>query len=429
MMKTRQEVVGEALWARMSSTYKDWVDQDRYGHVYAHDTGLEISSFRQALGFIFGHSYRGELRLNETKVTCNLDMKVQEVLTFSVLNREGQLMALKDVVFGYLCVAAFAPLVHMISEIGEDETPEEYDAFLASIAGAYNAKSITALCLSPKNKPALIQGLQDLFMERLGDRSLGEFFEVNIAPNGYRSWWDGAFSDAGEPQEPRAIKTEHGTVTLELSLYTDAGGSDIRPYEWQALLCTDPLSAQPDAIACGMVYVLPRYEGALDCSPVDLCWAADTVESTYATQVMSFLAQHQDANELLHHGDLCVLGLWERKEDSQKGLGAEVLEAALKELRHCFPRVCTLVYNSRPAQFFDEAFETDPAEIQVARMEAKEKLEQVIEKLAPQQWLGAVLRGVSNPFDSYDDSTGKLIEMDANTVKYMIGQQGPYGQQ
>ncbi|HGF4015345.1 hypothetical protein K6L09_32780 [Burkholderia cepacia] len=165
---------------------------------------------------------------------------------------------------------------------------------------------------------------------------------------GYFQWWPEAFTGWGIALKTHAVKVLNGTATTRALRYDDCD-SDVKPYEWMTALEASESQKIPDAVACGMVYVLPRVDGYTDCSLSDLRWASDAVSDTDVAQMLAFLEQTADVSDLLQRGDLCFVWLWERREGSEKGLGAKVLEAALVDLKKRFRGLKTLIVSMVPA--------------------------------------------------------------------------------
>lgn len=248
--------------------------------------------------------------------------------------------------------------------------------------------------LDARAEVALALGLQAVLLECAGHLPLWALYQQRVSEYGYRGWWPGSFSGAGEPLKPRAYKTPNGNVEVKVGRYMDGPQGGIRPYEWHAELRLDSTSKEemPDAVACGMVYVLERYRGMLRSTPNDLRWAADQVADTDVAQVLGFLQQHPDAEGDMEEGDLCFLWLWERKVRTPNGLGAEVLTQALKDLKKRFRSVRTLIVNLQPSQFDERALPSDPPEIEVARIDAIERIESAVRAMAPESALNGELR-------------------------------------
>ncbi|MBK1902258.1 MULTISPECIES: hypothetical protein [Burkholderia] len=165
---------------------------------------------------------------------------------------------------------------------------------------------------------------------------------------GYFQWWPDAFTGWGTPLKPHAAKVLSGIATTRVLRYDDCD-SDVKPYEWMTGFEASESQIIPDAVACGMVYVLPREGGYANCSFSDLRWASDAVSDTDVAQMVAFLTDTADASDLVQCGDLCFVWLWERRQGSEKGLGAKVLEAALVDLKKRFRGLKTLIVSLVPA--------------------------------------------------------------------------------
>ncbi|VWC82100.1 hypothetical protein BLA39750_01278 [Burkholderia lata] len=165
---------------------------------------------------------------------------------------------------------------------------------------------------------------------------------------GYFQWWPDAFTGWGTPLKPHEAKILSGIATTRVLRYDDCD-SDVKPYEWMTGFAASDSQIIPDAVACGMVYVLPREGGHSNCSFSDLRWASDAVSDTDVAQMVAFLTHTADASDLVQRGDLCFVWLWERRPGSEEGLGAKVLEAALIDLKKRFRGLKTLIVSLVPA--------------------------------------------------------------------------------
>jgi hypothetical protein len=140
----------------------------------------------------------------------------------------------------------------------------------------------------------------------------------------------------------------------------------------------------PDAVAYGMAYVFERDATGLPVGTVDdMVCASDAVSDVDVQQIDALLAQHGDMPEIIQGSDLAMVWLWERRLGSERGLGAECLFAALRDLSARFGHLHTVAVNMKPAQFNDWEEGIDPPGIVVAKQEAIDALHSHIDALRP----------------------------------------------
>jgi hypothetical protein len=138
-----------------------------------------------------------------------------------------------------------------------------------------------------------------------------------------------------------------------------------------------------------MVYVLPREGGYADCTASDLRWASDAVADADVAQMMAFLQQTPDVPDLLNRGDLCFIWLWERREGTERGIGAQCLDSALTELKKRFRSLKTVVVSLQPWQLQEQAAsDTSPASARKMQSAAA-SLKHCLDRLRPERCFGA----------------------------------------
>lgn len=395
-MQEPEDIVGEALWNRMTVTYRGWIRTDRYGTTAAMNSGHETYSVRQLLGPIYAvGGHKRLLHCKGGRSEFKMGMTMRQLTEMDIRQADGSLLQLDHLFFQNLCVQMFDSLLSEVkSYLDTTEADEERSAILKG-ASCHTWESLLELCTSPANARFLIERLYRIWVHETADAKLWEFFQMRHQNDGYRTWYPGACGVFGHLMAPREIRSKSADVVIEVSRYMDDTGTTIRPFEWEAQLRIDSTSEFPDAIACGMVYVMGR-EGEEPAPPNQLLKAVASLADHDAEQVLAFFGQYHHAEKLAARGDLCFLWLWERREGSARGLGVEVLEVALRDLKDRFPRLKTLVVNIKPSQFRDAAADNDPSEVQVARFEACERLEKLLNSLHVAERFNLDLRMVAS---------------------------------
>ena len=154
-----------------------------------------------------------------------------------------------------------------------------------------------------------------------------------------------------------------------------------------------------------MVYVFKLANDGLPFSGHEhLVASADEVADTDVFQVVSFLDQHDDAEELINESDLCFVWLWERKSGALKGAGGECLRAAIKDIKSRFRKVKTVVVDVRPAQFKSWTDQIDPPTVELAKQEAIEAIHGRLHELDLGKLVSGEMRYIVNNHGSDPDA-------------------------
>ena len=414
-MRQPQEIVGPAIWNRMEGAFRKWVKWDSYASRMNKPRNVhQAGSVRELIGNMFHFDAQVGLWKGRERARCTLEMTLGELLSREIVMDDRTTRRPVEVVFMKgLCLTNLTSLMGEASSMScSGEEAERQWAELAAGAGCGSWREVCSRVAEIDNGVDLSRALMAIVREELADKPLWDFFRRGPSEHGYVSWWPGATTGQGEPLKTRETKSESGIVRTRVARYEDTSDAGVRAYEWSAELRSVSDDVFPSAAACGMVYVLPREEGILMCSPSALRWAADAVADTDVAQVMAFLQQHEDAPERMAEGDLCFVWLWERRGGSERGRGAEVLIAAMGDLKRRFRGLKTVIVNLEPAQFAGQALAQDPPEVQTARQEASEKLERHLHAVAPQQLLKGELRLVASRRMSADETLASLGKAD-----------------
>lgn len=412
-MHTPQSVLGPKLWSRMRRIYCEWVRHDEYGEsIYAPSERRpqqSLMSARQFIGPVMAHGSRHGYWLRSRRVEAGMDTPVVDLLSMR-LARTGTTGPVAELFIQALCLAQLQQLLSAALDFGFEEESEK--SLLINGAGCVTYDELSGRLRTNQGALPVAQALADLLRQELGALKVRELFLAPVNKHGYRFWVPAHFSGEGVALKDTVVALPECSVRMQVSRYTEDVGSNVRPFEWQAQLRVDPNSDEPDAVAYGMVYILAREGEVLLSTASDLRWAADSVADSDVEQVLAFLGQHSDARELMDAGDLCFVWGWERRSGTGKGLGAEVLGTALKALKKRFRRLHTLVVDVSPAQFRPQASPLEPAEIQVERLEAFERVERLLEELAPQKAFDGQLRQVASRRMTFHETVAELAAAD-----------------
>lgn len=368
-------MIGPLLLQQLQSHYQGFLDNDLFEAEFSSpDCQLEgHESMRKFLQDVLSFKPDPESMLRFPAFP-NLDTTLSEFLKTTYTHGTGQTLPIRAPVYSMFCWDAVQLVIndafifpksrggeqakHAIIEESNFTCIEELRAFLE--------EEDTVAWLANKFMPQMEKSW--------GHRPLRSFFVIERRPDGYLRWWPGAWTGIGMPLKSNALFTPAGKTLVQVSRYEETAHG-IKAYEWSAELRATSTAEVPDAIACGMVYVFKRADDGLPFSSHEsLVAAADAVADTDVLQVVSFLDQHEDAEELINESDLCFVWLWERKSDTPKGAGGECLMAAIKDIKSRFGKVRTVVVDVRPAQFKSWTDQIDPPAIELAKQEAIEAI-------------------------------------------------------
>lgn len=371
-MQQPEVLYGAGLWSSMKSVYRSAVQLDSFEHLHGDadpDLPRPVHHFATLIGWLFEMSGDVPIRLHGRLWRASLDLTVRESFHLVIEPGADSPPGLEATQFGHLVELALAIRVvpGLIAHSSNYDGGSDVLRLLHLVRPSGRA---TDLSFTPTTA-----ALMDVFLQEAGDKSLWDYFkrsERNDA--GFLRWWPESFTEWGVPLKRAIASTGAGKVKVDVSRYQETDDQDVHAYEWQAGLFTDEGRGPPDAVASGMFYKMERFDGACESSPSDLRWAADAVADADVSQVLAFFAQHADAEDLMQLGDICFVWMWEKREGVAKGAGADVLRAAVKDLKRRFSALKTVVILLEPAQF-RPVQAREPSEVQVARQVASEALE------------------------------------------------------
>jgi hypothetical protein len=430
--------LGKPIWLRMEATYRKWVKSGYIGEkidnsMYAslellgdlflgtepqinksnqHANAINddpnappalysMSDFISVLTTIPAKFVDGEGKeINSNKISLDMTFSQLQAGKFKLADHASGSLTIKEMAMDGLCLPHISSLLSESCRVSYEQNlsvdkQNESDGLLN--ASRYSSwEELSKRILEKHVASQISQALYVILMQEIGHKKLSSFFESVLHENGYRAWHTESYSSEGTPLKDAIIPTESGQVTVKIQTHTDYDASSAKVYEWLAELRLEPESEIPDAIACGMIYVLERIDGILLSDAEDVRSASDIISDYDVSQVLAFFNQHEDADELMEEGDLCFVWMWERKNGTAKGLGVECLHAALQNIKKRFRKTKNVIINLRPCQFSTWGEGDDPPELQVAKLDAIEKLEQYIRGITPEQCVKGELRFISD---------------------------------
>jgi hypothetical protein len=240
---------------------------------------------------------------------------------------------------------------------------------------------------------ALCNAARTLFM----GRPLLSFFIRGPVVGKFSMWRPHAKGGQVRKLQERTVQGEGYSVTVRVFPYEKVECA-VTAYDWEATL-TIAGAVEPDAVACGMIYVFEREDGEPVGGLEDLLIASSSTADGDVIHVKSFVTQHDDAADLIATSDLCFVCLWERRGGAFKGLGAKCLVPALQDIRCRFNKVRTVVFDARPGQFSNWTSRLDPPMVALEKQTAVENLVGYIESLKLKFDTRTVFSRADNPDD------------------------------
>ncbi|MBK4737622.1 hypothetical protein [Noviherbaspirillum pedocola] len=322
----------------------------------------------------------------------NLGMTLHELMQLPYVQRDGKTMRLGAVVFSQFCRHRVAML---LEELFITCSAEELigAALPVHAEAAHSIDELRHQLYEPTAQQEIGTILMTDLQQAWGARTLRSFFMAQPNAQGYMAWWPQAKVGSGMALPTHAVRTPSGTVSMTLTRCTEDASDPVAAHEWCAELRVEADAVWPDAVAYGMAYVFERDAAGLPLGTVDdMVCASDAVSDVDVQQVDALLAQHGDMPEVIQGSDIAMVWLWERRLGSERGLGAECLLAALRDLSARFPHLHTVAVNMKPAQFNDWEEGIDPPGIVVAKQEAIDALHSHIDALQPGDVVGGETR-------------------------------------
>lgn len=374
-------MIGSATKQTLLQQYREWIDRDFFGFARspAESQITSVQSFIHVMSV--GPVALMELGLDGSTTfpdISDLNEPLRSLLEKSVRLPTGDMLSFRSLFLRSLCREAVSSLIECL--VFEPPEEEQQRAIVAE-CGVTEWGDIAATLTSEKNAHEIAMLLEKELMERVADRPMMSFFIKEPAKTGFAIWDPELDTGIGTALKKHTIDTPCGPVQVIVHRYEeDEEDIPVTAYEWCAKLI-QPGATEPEAVACGMVYILEREDGMPVAGKQDLLESADQVADTDILQMSSFFEQHGDANEIIADSDLCFVWIWERRGDAQKGSGAECLKAALQDLQKRFKRVKTAILDTLPGQFKSWEFESDPPMVQVAKQRAIEQLVSYVAQL------------------------------------------------
>lgn len=381
--------------------YDEWIDQDFFGLLSGSNQTKTIRHLIKMLSTDQGSfqlvSTDGKVRNNPA--LHDLNQTFSQLLASKIGIIPTEIIGMDQYMMKYCCADALPFLMTVVSQelsqgdmdklLGEDGPKDVLDFFQQYRTG----EEFDYLC----------RRMFERLVQRLADRTLLSFFIISREPDGFYTWHPDMATNIGEKLKPYRKDIDGRTMVVEVSRYEEVEGP-VTGYEWNAYL--NGASTKPDAVACGMVYVFERDDGAPLGGMSELADVADSVADIDVLQIEAFFKQHPDAQSLLQKSDLCFVSSWERRADADKGCGKVLLEAAIAHLSKRFKKVKTVVLESSPQQFNDWGKDVDPAMVEAAKQDALDGLSRYIAAL---NVTGTTFKYIFTRFDDADESAKRAL--------------------
>lgn len=390
-MKEAAAIVGYQLWQAMREVYLDWIRQDSYGGTVQLEHELQHMGV-PSIQWLISAAAAGEVQDLYRGVNISplptLDMTFDEWMGAQHCLVSGQWLPYRNFVPLSLCLAHLPELLYeaRLHLVDSGRTDPMSDPLRWS--------ETLERAVSGQSSFTLISALFELVEQELQHKSLWDFFRTPVAKNGYLLWSPPSLSGLGELKDSSFHEVDGARVGVQVSHHSHIE-STVQAYEFAAELRLDAAheaDTDPGVVLCGVAYAMQRKDQALISTPEEFRQCAQMVAGDEIALVNAFFGQHRDAAQRMQAGDVAVLWLWERRQDTARGLGAQCLAAALRNLKERFPALATLVVGVLPPQYLPQLTELEPPQMQVARIEACEELEQFISGLELGRHFGGEVR-------------------------------------
>lgn len=411
-MNDLKSAVGQPLWDIVTAEFGDFVMADFFG------IGIRflIASRKPRVGFESIVDLISELTKEKPSIRgakrlqLDLGVPLSKIKNIEISKVGKKTYTLDEFIREMVCYTCIDDLLSNC--FGGSLSSDARQIDKVTQASGKSIKELSAIL--ENNRVEFSHELLKLFWAQVGEKTLFEFYQCPIGEDGYRSWGANASTDVGRALKESRTQTSHGLVRVKVNSYENWVESNVRPYEWLAQLhCGEDTSGTPDAIACGMFYILNRVRGTVVSDASNLCWAADAVADTDVSQVLAYLDQHPAHTHDFSVGDLCFVWLWERKIGSPKGIGAECLRSALENLKKRFASLKIVIVTLQPSQFRYWGEKDEPAKVQVEKQLAIESLQAYVDRISPQSWLHrGALRYIMPRFLGANEMLAALGERD-----------------
>jgi len=211
------------------------------------------------------------------------------------------------------------------------------------------------------------------------DRSI---FVRPVQHKGYRIWSRGLrpYFTEQDAVTRHVLKANHGIVNVDV-IEQEISDFPCHVYAWSAELMVSSSSRIPEAVAIGTFFRTAHRITRMSIGAADLILAADDVNERAVHAMEAFVSQHQDAESLIAKTDVCVVGLWERRQSASRGRGKECLIVAMNHLKKQFQASFAVVLDVKPLQFRSWWSNEEPADVQVEKQEAINKLRAYVHSL------------------------------------------------
>lgn len=378
-------------------TFAAWIETDAFG---AHaDPRQEPREKVQTTRHFIQHlmvTPDGAPSTNKLSKAIDLDMTFGEFLQLGfVTDDRGPYKTVKDLLIEVLLRPNIATIVtdawdrearaQKLTELANPHVILEENELMPKCY-EQQWEEAEAQCVSESGLKALCNVLIPLYWKAVDlGSALKSFFYAHYRQCGFRTWWPEYGLCPATDLEPHTVRAGHATIKIEVRKYYDMGEeTPVEAYSWTATLVSRAAAEYPDAVAAGMVYVLPRTKGGnLKCTVMDLVTAADLEDDMDIAELMALKRQTGNFRDLMSKGDLCFVSIWERRRGVANGLGKQCLVAGLQDLKERFPVIRTLAMTGVPRQFVVSRDDWEPTAISKERDAAAVRLMRYVKSLRP----------------------------------------------
>lgn len=247
-----------------------------------------------------------------------------------------------------------------------------------SIEERHAIESAGMRILAGGDQPRIVDKLLQIFEADMAELALKDAYLRRRHLVGFASWSQSNVEILEEATEVRPL-VEVGATGGRLFLDTSTHETvdPVKAIEWVGG-SRDPATGEWRSVAAGMVYRFLRTARRDRASM--LLRAADWVSSGDAERAADFVESHGDYESILAKGDIAFVWEWERRHDTPKGEGADLMVAICTKLRSKYPNLTSIVF-SVSAQRFMPRTQDEPATIAEARLSDLDKIEHYVRTL------------------------------------------------
>lgn len=388
-MTTPVAVLGQATWNQLLSTFRQWVRDDMFVSRQLPQASQTSDSFHTLRSYVTTRMHMSqELKSKYGAAPVKgLSMTMREFLAQAGASgpRASSTLSNAEILqtlFLTPCIKELLLDVLYPQAQAHGSGPEAHSE--AVVAVLNKVEKLVDSLFEPECLEQCFEAMLDVLRQERGDAPLWELYRAERDGFGFYNVNLNYTLGSGPALKPLMAKTAQGPVKVELARFQLEGDAGVRAYEWRATLTASRADGSGEycaAAAQGVVFIPIVKQGFIDVSEDGLLWAADQISDPDLGEMYALFEQHPGAVDLLRHGGLCTLSAWERHPEASKGVGAEMLKAAMVELKKRFSDLFTLVLNVSPAHLLGPAPEGDPSEYILERHDSSEGLQNLLESM------------------------------------------------